>query len=210
MHETKKFFYKLKMDSSTFLKFVVPKLNSIFSKLDKSWIIKTANIYEKYSFFKNIKYEDASNIYSVVHKITNSLQSNSIVIVDGGTLLHYSNQSCVVKREQTWLTLSSLEENEFAIPASLGAYVHLSKKLIKRPIDVICYTEDLLKCMESLNFIDNNNIPINIHAIQRNYIQNGSEIKKIMYPHSVVINESKTINKDINYLENFKIIPTHQ
>jgi hypothetical protein len=60
--------------------------------------------------------------------------------------------------------------------------------------------------MESLNFIDNNNIPINIHAIQRNYIQNGSEIKKIMYPHSVVINESKTINKDINYLENFKNI----
>jgi len=205
-HAAKKSFFKLKMDSSNFLNFVLPKLNTILSKVDNSWIIKTMNIYLKYSNFESFKDESNLSIYGVLNKITKSFQSNSLIVVDGGTLLHYSNQSSVVKRDQSWLTLSSLEESEFAIPASLGVYVFESRKLIKKPIHVICYKEDLLRCADALHFIDDNNLPISIHAIQRNYIQNGSEIKKIIYPYSVVLNDSQRIDENDNFVNNFKNI----
>jgi mannose-6-phosphate isomerase-like protein (cupin superfamily) len=179
----------------------------------KQWTKDIRKIFKKFNPHEDKSKMTPNNIYRFIGKITSSFNENDFVVVDGGELLHYVNQAAVVKKGQRWLNLSSLEQENYALSAALGVSIYIHQHKLSSRIKVICNLTTVLRSLESLQFIDSNQLPIDVFIVANPQNRYASVSHQHYYPHSH-IGKDATINNILfqrltDKLKNFTLIESH-
>ncbi|MBI1970465.1 hypothetical protein HYS47_01835 [Candidatus Woesearchaeota archaeon] len=104
---------------------------------------------------------DTVDTYSLMKVLSNELQPEDIITIDGGSPLVFAMQSFAFKQHQRLLSATGLENPAFAIPAAIGACIGSNGR------NIICICEDhgFQKHLPELETIASYKLPVKIIII---------------------------------------------
>ena len=152
---------KINADLNEFL----PALEKEFPVLNvKEWLNFSKNLLHKYSFENTAEYHsnsDIINVYDFVHKLTDAMSENDIMIAGNGSACVCSHQTAIVKENQRIFWNSGDASMGYDLPAALGAFYEAHGR------NVICLTGDgsIMMNIQELQTIKFNKLPIKIFVI---------------------------------------------
>lgn len=152
---------KINADLNAFL----PALEKEFPVLNvKEWLNFSKNLLHKYSFENTAEYHsnsDIINVYDFVHKLTDAMSENDIMIAGNGSACVCSHQTAIVKENQRIFWNSGDASMGYDLPAALGAFYEAHGR------NVICLTGDgsIMMNIQELQTIKFNKLPIKIFVI---------------------------------------------
>ena len=152
---------KINADLNEFL----PALEKEFPVLNvKEWLNFSKNLLHKYSFENTAEYHsnsDIINVYDFVHKLTDAMSENDIMIAGNGSACVCSHQTAIVKENQRIFWNSGDASMGYDLPAALGAFYEANGR------NVICLTGDgsIMMNIQELQTIKFNKLPIKIFVI---------------------------------------------
>lgn len=207
--ELKKVFFgganKYAIDS----KYVLEKLNSnlnidVNPEKYQHWTTKLRVLYNGYNPHSRYAQADVNDVYKFIHEACLTFSENDLIVVDGGEILHFVTQAAVVKRNQKWLNLSSLEETNFAIEAAVGLYIFMEKheNLKRSRIKVFCDDLTFWNSQEVVHYIDFHKLPIDIIIISKKQSRFRNDSHKKFYSHSLIRSEDTNLGVNLNYVAN--------
>lgn len=104
--------------------------------------------------------EQGNNPYYFVEILSNALEENDIVVVDGGPSLDYVMQAFRVKTRQRIISSPGLEHQGFALPGAIGACLsHRQQRIV-----CLCERKGLQANIVELQTIVNNRLPVKTFA----------------------------------------------
>lgn len=201
---------KYRMDSNKVLEYLSTKIseNSRFFN-HSEWTTNLKTVFDKHNPHTYYSQLERTNVYKFINDACLDFDENDFILVDGGEILHFVNQAAVVKANQKWINLSSLEEKNYALEAALGvyAYIEQNRRLKNCRIKVFCDESSIWNSQAALHYCNINNIPIDILLILNKNTRFSSHSHKFLYPHSYVARDSQGMHVDIdsviNQLHNF-------
>lgn len=152
---------KINADLNEFL----PALEKEFPVLNvKEWLNFSKNLLQKYSFENTAEYHsnsDIINVYDFVHKLTDAMSENDIMIAGNGSACVCSHQTAIVKENQRIFWNSGDASMGYDLPAALGACYEANGR------NVVCLTGDgsIMMNIQELQTIKFNKLPIKIFVI---------------------------------------------
>lgn len=218
--ELKKVFFRNANKYSIDSKYVLEKLHSNLNNVlspEKylNWTTKLRVLYNAYNPHSIYAQADENDIYKFIQEACLNFSENDLIVVDGGDILHFVTQAAVVKRNQRWLNLSSLEETNFAIDAAVGLYVFMekNKNLKLSRIKIFCDDLTFWNSQEVVHYIDFHKLPIDIIIISKKQSRFRNDSHKKFYSHSLIRSEDTNLGVNLNHivskLENFKLRNLH-
>ena len=153
--------YKINCSADVFIDSMI-KYN-VKLGLYKKWIQDCKKIKKILSFDKeNYKHDKNINPYLFIKDLSSIIPDESIIFMDGNTIMNYTMQSFDIKKNQRLITASGLDSEGFSLPASLG----LSAYDCKNFIIVLCDQTKVFSSIENFNMIMENKLPIKIFAFE--------------------------------------------
>lgn len=137
-----------------------------FSKPD--WNKYCADMKQKYSFDKSPEYaqkqNEPINVYHFVHKLTQMLPNNAIMVTANGSACVCTHQVGIVKNGQRQFWNSGDASMGYDLPAAIGA----SYQSNGRPVICLAGDGSIMMNLQELETISYNNLPIKIFVINNN------------------------------------------
>ena len=184
-----------------------------------NWI-NTCKIIKKEINIKLEKYEHNTNInpYLFMKDLSKIIPASSLILMDGGAIMNYTMQCFEIKKNQRLITASGLDNEGFALAASLGLtsenYKNLSIVLCeessfysfseyiykfldrKIPIKIFCFSgiKNLTLRNSQRDFFNSRYVATNDHVNKYNIISNKKMYKDLNF---VNIKNSKNYKNKI-------------
>lgn len=125
------------------------------------WIGRCRSYKSRFSSVDIKENEDSINAYRFVNCLSQELEENDSIIVDGGSPIIYFMQAFKFKRNQRLIAATGLDNPNFALPASIGASVAGKG----RRTVCICEDHGFLKHAQELETVTGCNLPIKIFIL---------------------------------------------
>ena len=196
---------KLNYSSDIFIEGMIRK--NIKVKSFKKWL-SACKIIKKEINIKLEKYQHNTNInpYLFVKDLSKIIPSSSLILMDGGAIMNYTMQCFEIKKNQRLITSSGLDNEGFALAASLG----LTSENYKNLSIVLCEESSFYAFSEYIYKFVERAIPIKIFCFsgiknltlrnsQRDFFNSRYVATKDNSNKYNIINNKK-LYKDLNFV----------
>ena len=169
-----------------------------------SWTTKLRDLYSRYNPHSDYASSNQSDLYKFIHEACLRFCEDDLILVDGGEILHYVTQAALVKRNQKWLNLSSLEEKNFALDAVVGLYVFMEKNKTLKGSRIKVFCDDLTfwNSQEVVHYIDFHKLPIDIFIIAKKQSGFSNDSHKNLYSHTQIRSDDTNLSINLDYIAN--------
>lgn len=119
--------WKLRWDLRDYLPELITRLEKTSFAVDPTWLPRTKALMEQFSS-RNEPHdlggeESPVNLYEFVHRLSEALAGNEVILTDAGQPFYILPQALTLKEGQRFLTPGSFAEMGWALPAAIGAAV---------------------------------------------------------------------------------------
>ena len=181
---------------SSYLKFnldVLKFLHILFSKIQldkikinqeerKYWLQKCKNLRSNFKENRKIVNE-LDNLYDVIDNISEIIPTKSLVVIEGGIILHATNQVFKVKSGQKIISPNGMENQGYAIIAASGLRLF---NVSEDEIYVLTSTYDFYNNVNYLKEIKSSKVKVIVFVINTENTNDSYSLHKMIYPFSTV------------------------
>lgn len=132
--------------------------------LRPEWVQRCAAWRERYAPSREVRSPAESGVdpYQFLHALSDALEEDDILVVDGGHSLDFVMQSLKLKRGQRIISSPGLEHQGFALPAAIGICAGAPSG---RRIVCLCEKKGLQRHLPELETIANLQLPIKVFVL---------------------------------------------